>query len=278
MIGIGDDPVLVRKRVVANIQPWFEKSDESKLQVEFWVLPKTSKWGPVLPDIDVPSEKIVENLKPNMADPTFWRAEGVSVLLGIEVWAAIINGTSHRLGERLVSQESVLGNLIFGRIGESEFHTTAEPTTAKVVCSMSMKELDEKIQRFWQFEDLLLCEQENPEHAMVEEDFKKRHYRDSDGKFVVAIPMKPMVTEIGSQLYDPNGLIAPFIARAKMLMQSIWKEQLAWDQTVPDHISKQWKTLWSKIKSQEVIFMRVSPMKMVKSIVFWLIPSRELRL
>lgn len=41
------------------------------------------------------------------------------------------------------------------------------------------------------------------------------------------------------QLYDPNGLVAPVITRAKLLVQRLWKEQLTWDETVPVEIQKQ---------------------------------------
>ena len=43
--------------------------------------------------------------------------------------------------------------------------------------------------------------------------------------------------------YDPLGLAAPFIMRARMLLQELTRLQLGWDEAVPEDCSKQWK-LW----------------------------------
>lgn len=198
VIGIGNDPVRIRKKVIASIQPWFENGNKNKIEVLFWVLPKSSKWSPILPDQDIPSECITSKLQPNMADPTFWRADGVSILLGIETWAEIVEGKVHKLSRRLVSQESQLGNLIFGRVGDEELSELHEQNLKQNIFTVSLKELDEKLQRFWQFDDLTLCVQQNPEHELVERMFQENHYRDNDGRFVVQIPMKPTVKELGS--------------------------------------------------------------------------------
>ena len=61
------------------------------------------------------------------------------------------------------------------------------------------------------------------------------------------------VTERGSQatkrevlrqtasVFDPLGIGAPFMIRAKILMQQLWTLELEWDQCLPDSESKQWK-------------------------------------
>ncbi|XP_041786790.1 uncharacterized protein LOC121602662 [Anopheles merus] len=40
-----------------------------------------------------------------------------------------------------------------------------------------------------------------------------------------------------AKMYDPLGLIAPVIVRAKMLMQELWLLKSGWDEPVPNHIS-----------------------------------------
>ena len=40
-----------------------------------------------------------------------------------------------------------------------------------------------------------------------------------------------------SRLFDPLGLLNPFIIRAKILFQSLWREDYGWDQT----LSQEWK-------------------------------------
>ncbi|XP_040164695.1 uncharacterized protein LOC120901058 [Anopheles arabiensis] len=50
-------------------------------------------------------------------------------------------------------------------------------------------------------------------------------------------------------MYDPLGLIAPVIVRAKMLMQELWLLKSGWDEPVPNHICKKWKAIQSDWKT-----------------------------
>lgn len=56
-----------------------------------------------------------------------------------------------------------------------------------------------------------------------------------------------------AQLYDPNGLLAPFIAKAKMFIQRLWTQQLEWDTPLNPELLKDWSKLWAKIKDLEQI-------------------------
>ncbi|XP_061512577.1 uncharacterized protein LOC133393137 [Anopheles gambiae] len=51
-----------------------------------------------------------------------------------------------------------------------------------------------------------------------------------------------------AKMYDPLGLIAPVIVRAKMLMQELWLLKSGWDEPVPNHICKKWKAIQSDWK------------------------------
>lgn len=46
-----------------------------------------------------------------------------------------------------------------------------------------------------------------------------------------------------SKLFDPLGWLAPFIVKAKILLQNIWRDptNLKWDAILPDHLSSEWK-------------------------------------
>jgi len=41
-------------------------------------------------------------------------------------------------------------------------------------------------------------------------------------------------------IFDPLGLIGPLIVRAKIILQSLWREKIDWDDPVPPNIQKQW--------------------------------------
>ncbi len=44
--------------------------------------------------------------------------------------------------------------------------------------------------------------------------------------------------------YDPLQFLAPFLVRAKILMQEIWRAGLDWDVSLPDDLAIKWKR-WS---------------------------------
>ena len=40
-------------------------------------------------------------------------------------------------------------------------------------------------------------------------------------------------------IYDPLGLLSPYIIRAKMLIQQAWLEAIEWDDPLPSHLETQ---------------------------------------
>ena len=44
-----------------------------------------------------------------------------------------------------------------------------------------------------------------------------------------------------SRLFDPLGLLAPIIVRAKAMIQKLWQSQLEWDDPLPTELEKTWK-------------------------------------
>nr|XP_029729633.1 uncharacterized protein LOC109398938 [Aedes albopictus] len=53
------------------------------------------------------------------------------------------------------------------------------------------------------------------------------------------ITKRKILSEI-SRLYDPLGLIAPIVVRAKIMMQQLWMLSLEWDEEVPVEIQSKW--------------------------------------
>ncbi|XP_035917778.1 uncharacterized protein LOC118515186 [Anopheles stephensi] len=57
------------------------------------------------------------------------------------------------------------------------------------------------------------------------------------------------------KMYDPLGLIAPIIIRAKMLMQELWLLRSGWDDPVPDVICNKWKAIqpdWNSLRECKI--------------------------
>ncbi|XP_040079423.1 uncharacterized protein LOC120850811 [Ixodes scapularis] len=51
---------------------------------------------------------------------------------------------------------------------------------------------------------------------------------------------KRFVLQTKARLYDPLGFLAPFVVRAKILFQEIWKLNLDWDDVLPNHLQDEW--------------------------------------
>ncbi|KAK9685264.1 Pao retrotransposon peptidase [Popillia japonica] len=54
---------------------------------------------------------------------------------------------------------------------------------------------------------------------------------------------KGMVLSHISQIFDPLGLVAPCTVIAKVMLQKLWLEKVAWDEVVPDSIARTWEKL-----------------------------------
>ncbi|XP_064488518.1 uncharacterized protein LOC135400618 [Ornithodoros turicata] len=51
---------------------------------------------------------------------------------------------------------------------------------------------------------------------------------------------KRFVLQTAARLYDPMGLISPFLVTAKLCFQRTWRLKLGWDEILPDDIRHQW--------------------------------------
>ncbi|XP_058449040.1 uncharacterized protein LOC131429001 [Malaya genurostris] len=62
-------------------------------------------------------------------------------------------------------------------------------------------------------------------------------------------PTKREVLRVLMTIYDPLGLIAPFLVYLKILLQEIWRSGIQWDDQIDDNIFKKWQ-LWLQVLPQ----------------------------
>ena len=53
------------------------------------------------------------------------------------------------------------------------------------------------------------------------------------------------VISLTASIFDSIGFLAPFIVRAKIFLQSLWKLREGWDEKVPEEIQQEW-SVWQK--------------------------------
>lgn len=58
---------------------------------------------------------------------------------------------------------------------------------------------------------------------------------------------KRIILQSFARIYDPLGLMAPFIIRAKLLFQQLWRRNSPWDEPLPEDVEKQWEGWTSEL-------------------------------
>lgn len=73
-------------------------------------------------------------------------------------------------------------------------------------------------------------------------------YNISDPPKGTKISKRTILSQI-AQVFDPLGLLSPYIINAKILLQQLWLEKVTWDEGLPLHIHSYWTKFRSKLSS-----------------------------
>jgi Pao retrotransposon peptidase len=60
--------------------------------------------------------------------------------------------------------------------------------------------------------------------------------------------MKRMILSEAARTFDPTGLLLPLTIRARLLLTSLWKQKLEWDEQIPETKTAEWITIPDQIK------------------------------
>ncbi|XP_068965518.1 uncharacterized protein [Bombus flavifrons] len=58
---------------------------------------------------------------------------------------------------------------------------------------------------------------------------------------------KRSVSSVIARIYDPLGLLAPVIVRAKMILQRIWSLKVDWDESLPADLHSEWNRYYTQL-------------------------------
>ncbi|XP_052746235.1 uncharacterized protein LOC112051537 [Bicyclus anynana] len=64
---------------------------------------------------------------------------------------------------------------------------------------------------------------------------------------------KRSILSYASQIFDPLGMLSPFIVTAKMLLQQLWLLKLGWDDVVPSDVARQWNRFIASLSILQTI-------------------------
>lgn len=71
----------------------------------------------------------------------------------------------------------------------------------------------------------------------------------TDGNFFFGTP----VLKKTATVYDPPGILSPYIIRSKFLMQKTWLETGAWDDSFPIHHQHEWIKWFRELNDLEFV-------------------------
>ncbi|XP_066260797.1 uncharacterized protein [Euwallacea similis] len=146
--------------------------------------------------VDVSRLNIPTNI--TLADPEFNRPGPIDLLIGSELFYRLLCVGQISLGPNSpILQKTRFGWVVSGAMMQAGICST--------VCNLSVnsrhggREIEFDLKRFWEVEENFAeTKAWSAEELSCEEHFQRTHRRSSDGRFVVAIPFKHPVTELGN--------------------------------------------------------------------------------
>ncbi|XP_075150623.1 uncharacterized protein LOC142224721 [Haematobia irritans] len=147
-----------------------------------------------LPSFTVSQEVLSQIPDIRLADPNLFVSRPVDILLGADLYPRILlEGCRQIAAQSLIAQNSVFGWLVTGPISTSQIQTFT--TTIAVD---EEENLDRTLLRFWELEETPRKGVLSPSDKFCEENYVRTTRRDSEGRYIVTLPLKE---ELGPRGY-----------------------------------------------------------------------------
>ncbi|XP_066590622.1 uncharacterized protein [Prorops nasuta] len=181
-------------RVQSNIESSFE------LEVNAFVLTKITNC--------LPSEKLaIDNTsafaKLLKADPDFHIPGEVNLLLGVDVYAFILRQGFQNIDfHNLVAQNTALGWIFSGSFSRHSLRIKDSNQRLQIVSVHSLVEdsISKILELFWAIEEVqTLPRILSPEDEYCERFFQNTHFRNSEGRYILRLPLKSELPKVADQ-------------------------------------------------------------------------------
>lgn len=189
IVGVGGE-----NRIEANRVTRVKLHHHSTVDCALWVsLVVVPRLGMLLPSRKTESLDMEQIKSLDLADPRFDIPDEIDLLLGADVWAAIILEDIKRFHGGLVAQSTRIGWAVFGK----PFISAGCMSEDQEIKSDEMNErLDVLLQRFWAIEELPSTHPRTPAEDWCEKNFIETHRR-AEGRYVVTIPINEAAGGLG---------------------------------------------------------------------------------
>lgn len=191
LIGINSDRGQMHSRKV-KVELLSRNGPQTVAGIEL-IVAENWAMGP-LPGHSVPRSIVPTSIVSKMADPEFHLPAMVHVLLGAGALADLVQGSVVNRLEEFAIQDSRLGYLLYG--GALLHHD--KPTGALLETKASNTDLTTVVERFWQLDEVPKEKIRSSEQEECERFFMKTHGRTPTGRYVVKMPLRSDIAELGS--------------------------------------------------------------------------------
>ncbi|XP_070529793.1 uncharacterized protein [Cardiocondyla obscurior] len=142
-----------------------------------------------IPTVSLRREKIKLPPGIQLADPQFYRADAIDMLIGAELFLDLVCvGRIRATQDHPVIQKTRLGWVLAGRSAD----TRGAPTGACALHAViSNAELHDGLKRFWELEEVAETSRGTADERMCEQHFLENVQIGRDGRYTVKIPVRP---------------------------------------------------------------------------------------
>ncbi|XP_025203838.1 uncharacterized protein LOC112600747 [Melanaphis sacchari] len=184
--GLSGTPVISVKGVVeCHVRPRF--ASEPELAVQAWVLPSITS--------DMPRTSLPTDIKDRfsslaLADPQFHETQPVDMLLGADVFSAILDGRKVKIDESLPTAfSSIFGWVLIG------------PLPAVLTCHLTTPvslatSIEDMMGKFWAVEEPDAAPSSFTDEGWCETQFRTEHSRLPSGRFQVPLPVRKPIPQL----------------------------------------------------------------------------------
>ncbi|XP_058839198.1 uncharacterized protein LOC131694734 [Topomyia yanbarensis] len=187
VVGVAGAQSKIRHRVILKL---FSEHTDFKSDVDCLVTTKVTGKIPSIP-INISEWKFPTGIV--LADPGFNEPKEVDLMIGTELFFQILKQAQLKISDDLPTlYKTQFGWVIAGALQESN------DEVVNVLCATNEDPLLESIQRFFEQEELPKEKVLTVEEEGIENLFCKTFYRDEDGRFVVQLPFRDSINELGN--------------------------------------------------------------------------------
>ena len=128
-----------------------------------------------------------------MADPEFYEAGPIDIVLGAEVVEQFVLERKIRMTKSLHLRDSNFGWVVIGSVNSSD-------TPSSTLQIFHVGKNPSHLETFWQLEDVPQHHTKTREEVLCEDHFTQTTRRDDHGRFVVKLPFKENSSNLGDSL------------------------------------------------------------------------------